>query len=150
MKKLPPELKPYLNREGVWETWLHEQCWDTGVIVLSPCSLEQEAAFLLRRFNVELDERSKGFFFAGTIEARTSDGSMWQIVTIREWRGCNISDITLLSHELFHVTENILTSKGLPHSPETSEAWAYLHDSLLRRFLIAIPKKAVARKRKKS
>lgn len=53
------------------------------------------------------------------------------------WRAAN--QISVLSHELFHATEYELRYRGIEHTAETSEAYAYFFDSLIQRCLEILP-----------
>jgi hypothetical protein len=63
--------------------------------------------------------------------------SIHVIASSTPWVGC-ASDISMLSHEAFHVTENILELVRQPHSRKSSEAWAYLLESIVRRILLKL------------
>lgn len=45
--------------------------------------------------------------------------------------------LAVLTHEIVHVTHDVLHPRGLRCKPSTIEAYAYLHDSLMRRCLEA-------------
>lgn len=60
------------------------------------------------------------------------------VVCIPKWRRSS-HGISVLVHELFHATENIMRYHDIDNCPETSEPWAYFLDSLVRRCLEVLP-----------
>lgn len=47
----------------------------------------------------------------------------------------HINDITTIVHEAFHATEYILWNTGMEHNPDTSEAFAYLLQYIVKQIL---------------
>ncbi len=55
--------------------------------------------------------------------------------TGRDFSVTNPQDLSIVVHECLHITEAILFPKGLKHTEETSEAWAYMLDSIFRKVM---------------
>lgn len=131
-----PELRPQIveiRRKGFRELYLLDDTWSAGVFLIIGASAEQYAAWLKERFNLtdeKLDTNKNG-----TALVVKYDGASYDVVTLyEEWTWGRDQWCTLV-HELHHVTSNILKRKGITHSEETEECWAYLQDSLLNRFV---------------
>lgn len=132
-------LKPCVRefrRKGFRELYCLEDTWAAGVFLLINPTKEHYAAWLKERFNiVKPCELGTGSGFASQIEF---NGCIYHTVVLQyEWKWKRSNWCTLV-HELLHVTTNILHHKGLKHTAETDEAWCYLLDSLLNRFIYAI------------
>jgi hypothetical protein len=98
---------------------------------------EQFNAWAMERFHCEDPNGIEhDYAYACAIEYK---GSMYNIIVLRDkkWTWERSQWVTLV-HELMHVTSAILWRKGLKHTPETDECWAYLQDSLLGRFIWAL------------
>lgn len=59
------------------------------------------------------------------------------IILLPKWRK-DPEGIAILAHEIFHATERVMEFRDIPHSADTSEAYAYFFDSVLRRCLEAL------------
>lgn len=123
-------------RKGYRELYVLEDTWGAGVFLLIGASLEQVHQWSQERFNCKDPTAEKHLHaYAGTIEYNRC---RYQFIVLREkWTWHRQHWVTLV-HELHHVTTNILNNKGLTHGPATEEAWAYLQDSLLGRFIWAL------------
>lgn len=60
------------------------------------------------------------------------------IIMLPNWRRTP-RGLAILVHELFHAVEYTLRARGIEHTDETSEAYAYFLDSLVRRCLNILP-----------
>lgn len=75
------------------------------------------------------------------VKSKEPGGDYRVVVMLPEWLpafGCpkpTPESISVLAHELFHVTEFVMWHHGIEHTEETQEAWAYYFDHLLRRAL---------------
>lgn len=135
-----PELKPQvveIRRKGFRELYLLDDTWGAGVFLLIGPDKDQFNAWAMERFNCQDPDSGKHeYAYACVIKY---EGSFYDIVILRDkkWTWGRLQWGTLV-HELHHVTTSILHRKGLTHSKETEECWAYLQDSLLNRFIWAL------------
>lgn len=58
------------------------------------------------------------------------------VIMLTNWRGSRDAvGVSSLAHEIFHATEYVMKYRDIPHSEDTSEAWAYYFDSIFQRCL---------------
>jgi hypothetical protein len=87
--------------------------------------------FIKRRFKVDVKLGAEDPVAGGCVDAW--DGGP-VIIGLKKFKLTpdSISDV---AHECCHAAELILRTRGIPHILETSETYAYLTDSLVRRCL---------------
>jgi len=120
----------------------YDECWQSNIYLLWPCNVEQLNAFTGRNFGCQ--DSLAGDEFAGWCVNFKTVRASGQVIALREWNGGTPEDIATLTHECFHAAEYILEGK-VGHSDATSEVFAYLLGSLVRRCLASMQgnKKAV-------
>jgi hypothetical protein len=111
----------------------YDECWQSNIYLLWPCNVEQLNAFTGRNFGCQ--DSLAGEFAGWCVNFKTVRAS-GQVIALREWRGTP-EDIATLTHECFHAAEYILEGK-VGHAEATSEVFAYLLGSLVRRCLTVI------------
>lgn len=131
-----PEMRPQVKefrRKGFRELYVLDDTWNAGIFMIIGATPAQYSQWLKDRFN--LDGGKLDGTKSGTASVVQYQGAKYDVITIAEkWTWGRHQWCTLV-HELHHVTTNILLRKGLTHSEETEECWAYLQDSLLGRFI---------------
>lgn len=120
----------------------HDPVYNFTVHLLWESDGPQSAAYMRTNFpEVEVDKTDEDDEWGGRhmmLEfSRAGKNHEIHLVMLREFQG-TIEDISVLAHELLHATHDVLYSRGLRLTDDTVEAFAYLHDSLVRRCLEAL------------
>jgi len=131
-------------RSGVKSSVFYDECWKVsvaliysfrkGVIVNDLDILEFCKANGVNDYRI--DNRP---FAARTVEATHNNGSRCIIIALSDRSDKDV--LSYLAHESFHAAEYILESKSIAHSPQTSEVFAYLLESIFNRCLAILTKK---------
>lgn len=81
-----------------------------------------------------------------TIEhQKTGDNKYFIIIPAYNW---TVSQITVLQHEIFHLTYRVMSSNGMPLCDQNEEAYAYYISYLSIKILRILLKKAKINKKK--
>ena len=78
------------------------------------------------------EEFYDGLFSSNTALGSTAHEAPFSAVVMHEWNSDSPHLYGVLSHELFHLAEFHFYNVGIPHSEDTSEAWAYFIGELTR------------------
>lgn len=128
----PPQIIEF-PRAGFRELYLLEDTFSAGIFLLTGISKEGFNEWLKEHFSLTDPDESECNGFHNWYKSK--DGSIYNVIVIhKEWTWGRAQWGTLV-HELHHAVTNILTRKGIKHSTETEEVWAYLQASLLERFI---------------
>ena len=142
--------KPFRTPEGLVEVWLYEECWGANVFMLTECSPEAYVQWMKRVMNIA-DATAPDARFAGTMaDVRCATTGALKACVISfpgKWQP-SLENFLTLSHECEHATFQILNSKGMPHTKDTDEAFAYLGESLTRRLALAAAKRVIPWKKR--
>lgn len=109
---------------------IYDPCWEVRVRFLCPATPETFAK-LVRRFEPEFEDH---LFSLGICHSSVApDGIQVINIGFTEWVINSADYAGTLAHECFHATQYILEHRGVGLSDCTSETYAYLLDSLVRR-----------------
>lgn len=115
--------------------YVSDDVWCAALYVLFAATPESYAAWMKQTFNREDKEFSHCYF---TTEVIVGTGATKDVVVLScEWEW-TIDQYAILVHELHHVTTNMLMRKGLKHTRDTEEVWAYSQDAMLQKVLHAL------------
>lgn len=106
--------------------------YNFAFLLLWDITPDQFRAFVTKHFpasDEDIDDDWSGY----TMRV-TNDKIDAHIVAIRNWHGTPW-DYSVLAHECFHVTHNVLSGDGIELSDTTKECYCYLLDSIVRRAL---------------
>lgn len=83
------------------------------------------------------EDKDASHYFTTEVHAR--NGATVDVIAFRDevW-DWDIQQMATLVHECHHATSNMLFRKGLAHTRETEEVWAYLQDSIYQRICWAL------------
>lgn len=136
--------RPFRTPEGLVEIWLYEECWSANVHLVTEASRDETSYrdWMRRVFDCDPGSNLGGNSAAECSSIMNRDGAQVAVLITfpGKWQP-TVDNFLVLSHECFHATSKILFSKGMKHNEETEEAFAYLQDSLLRRFIAALSKR---------
>lgn len=109
-----------------------DKVYGAEFVLVSDCAPAQFARFMHKHYDklYELDEDLKGQCLA-----RVDRGLHTVIIYIRQWYRNSPACTATLAHEVFHAVEEVMDYYGVPHTDDSSEAWAYYLDFVLRRCL---------------
>lgn len=120
---------------------IHDDCWDADVWILYPCDEPALTRFVEKKFKKILEPDEKPGFLGRFVSIEDDDGnSLGHVIALSKWRN-SPANVAILVHEALHVTHSILSDRGVELNDDTSEAFAYLLDSLVRRCLERLNKK---------
>lgn len=148
-----PRPRPF---NGHWRYWFWENTYRENVHVIWPVREPERRAYLRAsgRGDIELPDTPAGADdnWAGrTSECTGPPGA--HVIALRGWRNDTRSN-GVLAHEVFHVVNSILASRGVEFVPgSANEPFAYLTEALFRAChaaLCSVPARPpVRRKRRK-
>lgn len=121
------------------ERWFYDEAWKQNVYLL--WNVRGDAAlqkFIKKRFKLDY-EPGKDTWDGRCLQVLTKDNGRAMVIALKKWEGTPRWHSTL-SHECFHAAEWILRIRDVPHCEATSEVYAYLTESLIRRCLERLPK----------
>ena len=120
--------------------WFYDECWRVNFYVLPNTTPENVAEFIDNQFGLKYRIQ------ADTAAARCYeivDGEGVQVgivIALHGWK-MDAKWLSYLAHECFHAAEYVADRCGLKHCDKSSEAFAYLIESIFRRSLDRILKK---------
>lgn len=112
-----------------------DEVYGSQFVLLWGGTQEQFARHIKSKYDKTYDEDND---FLGRCIATDKPEKHTVIIMLPNWRR-TAQGISILVHELFHATEIALRYRDIEHSAETSEAYAYFLDSLVRRCLNILP-----------
>lgn len=128
----PPQIVEF-PRKGFRELYLLEDTFSAGIFLLTGITRERYSQWLQEHTGIDDPEKDKDYTaFHSDI---THQGNTYNVIVIHEKWTWKRHHWGLLVHELHHAVTNILNRKGIKHSDETEEVWAYLQESMLERFI---------------
>ncbi len=90
--------------------------------------------FLKRKFGHDLEDEPEDRFQGRSVNFENENGVL---VALIRWKK-NPKGLSVLAHECFHAVEYIMERRDTVLSADTSEAWAYLLDSIFFRCLTSL------------
>jgi hypothetical protein len=129
---LPPQLTE-IRTKGFRQLYLLDDTFSAGIFLLINPTTKEFDAWLMEHFGIE--DKSHDDFNAFHNWYKTKDGSIYNVIVLCfdwTWKRSNWGTLV---HEIHHAVTNILTRKGIKHSDETEEVWAYYQQSILERFI---------------
>lgn len=110
--------------------------YGTEFVLVSDGTPSDFARFMHKHYDKEYERDDD---LKGQCLARTDDEGLHIIIIyIRKWRRNSPFATATLAHEVFHAVEDCMDYYGLPHSDDSSEAWAYYLDFVMRKCLEAL------------
>lgn len=132
--------RPTRTPEGIRQIKLWEEVFCCPVyLLLEVCSTSFDA-WLSRELRVQQTGGHPAYRAGQAVEVRDRDTRQLTALVISfngRWSR-SVDNILVLMHEVHHCVTFLLTDRGIKHSTETEELWAYLQDSLVRRFVDAL------------
>jgi hypothetical protein len=110
--------------------WFYDEVYQQNIYILETCSAEQLQDFVRKTFHEPKYKSVR--CFNGRCVHRDGKGT---IIALRDKFTFSPVDLGTLSHECFHAVEYIMEERGMRLVHETSEAYAYLLGSLVKRSL---------------
>ena len=101
--------------------------------IIWPVNAAQVARHIKVRHKMEHDPHDT--FGAKLVTIDRKDGTDVQIICLRTFDSGDPSDIAMLAHEVFHCADHILARRGVELQKGTTEPYAYLIESIMRRSL---------------
>lgn len=140
--------KPFETVEGIVEVWIHDPIYRINVHLITNCAGDKSKQWMKRVMDIEDDAGHPKHLAGCCSEIKNKYDALFAIVISMpdKWNGDELEKVTLM-HECYHVASYTLFSRGLKHTYETEEAFAYFHESLYRRFLDAMKLKVLKYKR---
>lgn len=135
--KLKPGV-PKWHPNGHYAAYFFDPIYKASVHVIWPCTKDQSNAYCdmqLEQANRRVKEAAAGSCY--DIEA--DSGVKLNVIALAQWPS-NRRMLETLCHESFHCAEFIMQRVAISHCDETSEAWAYLLDSIFGRCLDILAK----------
>lgn len=125
----------------------YDETYGVTVKIFCPASNDTIRKYLKEHYNT--DENDDSPFSGKCVEIDSDDGHCESLIFLKEWE-LSPFWVSVLAHECFHATEQILRARDIKHSEKTSEAWAYLHDSIIRRSMKILGAKSKKPKQEKT
>lgn len=123
--------KRRLFQKGVWCGYFYDDCWRANLHLVWPATSEVQSAYIKKVFGI--DYKRPGVWDGRCTEVLDmEDAAVAHVIFLRGW-SLKPSWIAALSHEAFHATEQILSKRGMRLGNESSEAYAYLIESIVQR-----------------
>lgn len=120
--------------------WFYDPTYRANVELIWPVTGDMVSAYVKKRCGIDypIDQA----FGAKCVEVLTDNGDTHlNIVCLTEWNLKDASDVAMLAHEVFHCAEHILSRRGIDLvSKVTTEPYAYLIESIMRRCLYLLEK----------
>lgn len=114
-----------------------DECWRVNFYVLAPTTDDAVARFIKSQFGKVYESPGTA---AGRCFVYTEPGKgMGIIIALYGWEMTS-AWLGALAHESFHAAEAVADRSGMPHGYDSSEAFAYLVESIFRRSLDLIEK----------
>lgn len=132
-KPMPPDVGGR-HSLGFNAGWFHDECWRASVHVIWPVGPEEMRNYIRYQFGLDWDPGT-GEPGGRCIEVVGKNGlGCANIIALRDWDPTSPSSVSILAHEAFHAAEHILSDRATPHKESvTSETFAYLIESIVRR-----------------
>ena len=121
---------------GHFAAWFYEETYRENFGLIWPVNDRRIVAFVKNRFSIDY-ARKDDEFGASVVEVRTTKGHH-QVICLREWDRIDPRDVSMLAHECFHAAEHILSKRGIALGDFTTEPYAYMVESIMRRCLILL------------
>lgn len=135
MTKSPLKIRVRNRRSKVGHFF--DECWRVNFYVMAPTTDERVASFIKSQFGKEFKSPGPA---AGRCFVYTEPGKgMGIIIALYGWEMAS-AWLGALAHESFHAAEAVARRSGMPRSSDSSEAFAYLIESIFRRSLDIIEK----------
>lgn len=130
-----------------WVGWFFDETYRENIDIIWPVNQKQVSAYIERRYGLvaEKDDPSDTFG-AMCSNIIMDDGTGGQIISLRGWDASCPKDVSMLTHEVFHCADHILGKRGMPLTAGSTEAYAYLIESIMRRCLILLNTRRVLTK----
>lgn len=122
-----------------WAASFYDEVYRVRIEVLWPVTNAKIKAYLAHHYP-EIDYTDTGDFGGKCITFTLKSGLFVSIICMDRWpRKPDEYDYSFLAHECFHATSRILARAGMPlENFVSSEAYAFLLESIMRRSLILI------------
>lgn len=123
---------------GHYAAWFYDEVYRANVDLIWPVNGPKVEAFIKERFGVKY--KCPKDFGAKVVEMNHDvRGFNHQVICLRSFTSGDPVDHSFLAHECFHAAEHILSKRGIDLISEaTTEPYAYLLESLVRRCLILL------------
>lgn len=118
--------------------WFYDTCWRENFYVLCPATQEEVADFLKTQFSMNYHDTVPVGGLCISIDNKQGVHQA-TVIVISEWK-MSPQCLGILAHECFHAAESTLNNCGVRHCNKSSEAFAYLIESIFRRSLELILK----------
>lgn len=126
--------------------WFYDECWRCSIHLLWPLpgkelTGKQIDKYLRNQFKDKTGpmEIPSDDMFDGRCSELGAECHGVHVISLREWE-MTPKWISCLSHECFHATEQALSQRGMVLNDASSEAYAYLMQSMVKRCLDILTK----------
>ena len=126
---LKPELTRFDNAQQSYG-WFFDQTWNVNVHLIWPVDSELVNQYVREQFDFEYGNLKE--FSGRCLQIMKGESLAVILIALEKWEPTP-RWVACLAHECFHAAEMILEERGLKHGLETSEAYTYLLESLVRR-----------------
>jgi len=129
------------KKHGHWAAHFYDEVYRVNIELIWPVNNAQVKRYVESEHKTEYTE--EGEFGAKCIRIQRSDGAYVNIICLTSWPAKpDATDHSFLTHEAFHATTHILARAGMPLEIfVSSEAYAFLLESIVRRSLILLDTK---------
>lgn len=121
---------------GHFAGWFYDDTYRANIDIIWPVTGEQVSTYIKRRYKMSYE--SEGDFGGKCIELRHPTGSDVNIICLKAWNSKDPIDLSILTHEVFHTAEHILSKRGVRLTESSTEPYAYLIESIMLRSLIIL------------
>jgi hypothetical protein len=138
--KTPRLSSPHFVRaHRFWTGWFEEPVYSATVQVCWDVDTKGMESYIARTFPEYVGAIPRlDPWCAWSLELSDKQHELY-LICLRKFQWTP-DDIGTLAHECLHTTASMLRSRGLSFNKQTEEAYAYLHDSLVRRCLAEMQK----------
>lgn len=134
-----PEFEPYVTPEGVTECWFYEEMWHVSLHFVTG-DVTNYVRWVKRVFGCKAKMiNNDASAHMQTITTKSGGLLACVIVVPGKW-DTSVRRWLSLTHEAAHATGFILRARGCPHTEDTEEPYAYLQESIIRRFVRSMDK----------
>lgn len=125
------------TQHGHWNGWFYDETWRTNIEIIWPVSGRQVSAYLNREHRAAYKVNDD--FGAKCIELMDPEGRETNVICLRWWAAKpRPAHYAMLTHECFHAVEHVLSARGVALKKDSTEAYAYFMEGVVRRCLILL------------
>jgi hypothetical protein len=116
-----------------WFAWFYDETWRCNIEIIWEVNGKQVSRFIKDRHG--LDYTTNDGFGAKCVELM-SDGVETNIICLQWWpKKKRPTHYAMLSHEIFHATDHVLSARGQRLTRDSTEPYAYTMEGFMRRAL---------------